>query len=102
MFNCGSSWFGRIKLSSLTPSSYIPNDDPAMFDIKESVQACAKEAKSFKDAGFRAVMIKVGLLSVEDDLKRVAAVIKAIGDDMKLMVDANHAYSLPTAVHLAK
>jgi len=77
------------------------SEDPGTINIKESVEASAKEAKSFKDAGFRAVKMKVGLLSVDDDLKRVAAVREAIGNDMKLMVDANHAYSVHTAVHMA-
>ena len=61
--------------------------------------------------------MKVGLLSVSDDLKRIEATRKAIGTkhekcqnlcsiitglDIKLMVDANHAYNVPTAVTLAK
>ena len=71
-------------------------------DDNETIKFCVKETKSFKDAGLRAVKMIVGLLSVKDDLKRVVAVREAIGDDMKLMVDANHAYSLPTAVHMAK
>jgi D-galactarolactone cycloisomerase len=75
---------------------------PETTDVNETIMSCAKEAQSFKDAGFRAVKMFVGLLSVENDLKRVAAVREAIGYDMKLMVDANHAYYVPTAVHLAK
>jgi len=94
----------RTRVKVYATGCYYRHDceDPATININESIQACAKEAKSFKDAGFRAVKIKVGLLSVVDDLKRVAAVREAIGEEMKLMVDANHAYSVPTAVHLAK
>ena len=38
--------------------------------------------------------MKVGLLTVAEDLKRIEAVREAIGPDLKLMVDANHAYSV--------
>ena len=41
--------------------------------------ACAAEAKSFKEAGFRAVKMKVGLLPVSEDLRRVQATREAIG-----------------------
>ena len=58
------------------------------------MRACAQEARSFKEAGFRAVKMKVGLLTVAEDLRRIEAVREAIGPDLKLMVDANHAYSV--------
>ena len=58
------------------------------------MRACAEEARSFKQAGFRAVKMKVGLLTVAEDLRRIEAVREAIGPDLKLMVDANHAYSV--------
>ena len=70
------------------------HEDPGTIDIGESVRACAEEARAFKEAGFRAVKMKVGLLSVAEDLKRIEAVREAIGPDIKLMVDANHAYSV--------
>ena len=38
--------------------------------------------------------MKVGLLTVAEDLKRIEAAREAIGPDLKLMVDANHAYSV--------
>ena len=47
--------------------------------MEESVAACAAEAKSFKEAGFRAVKMKVGLLPVSEDLRRVQATREAIG-----------------------
>lgn len=58
------------------------------------MRACGQEARSFKEAGFRAVKMKVGLLSVSEDLRRIEAAREAIGPDLKLMVDANHAYSV--------
>ena len=70
------------------------HEDPGTIDIGESVKACAEEARAFKEAGFRAVKMKVGLLTVAEDLRRIEAVREAIGPDLKLMVDANHAYSV--------
>ena len=46
----------------------------------------------YVERGFRAVKIRVGRLKLRDDVRRVAAVRAAIGDDVDLMVDANQAY----------
>ena len=43
--------------------------DSSSIDVSESAKAAAEEALSFKEAGFRAVKIKIGLLSVDDDLR---------------------------------
>ena len=49
---------------------------------------------------FKALKMKVGL-GIKDDLKYVRAIRKAIGDDMKLMIDSNHAYSYKEALELS-
>lgn len=59
------------------------------------------EARSYVDQGFKAIKMKVGL-SVTQDIALVKAVRKAIGNDIELMVDSNHAYSLREATALAK
>ncbi len=60
-----------------------------------------KEAEGYLEAGFRAVKMKVGL-----GLKRDAELVKAlrsfIGKDIKLAIDANHAYTPTEAVQLAR
>lgn len=58
----------------------------------------AEMAQHVKE-GFRAVKMKVGLESVAGERKRIAAVREAIGDDVRLMLDANNAWrDLPTAL----
>ena len=58
----------------------------------------AEMAQHVKE-GFRAVKMKVGLESVAGERKRIAAVRGAIGDDVRLMLDANNAWrDLPTAL----
>lgn len=58
------------------------------------------EALLYKSQGFKAIKMKVGL-GIEPDTHYVKAVRKAIGDDIKLMIDANHAYSYKEALELA-
>jgi L-alanine-DL-glutamate epimerase-like enolase superfamily enzyme len=50
-------------------------------------------------AGFRAVKMKVGRLSLADEEARIAAARAAVGPDVLLMLDANNAWrDLPTAM----
>ena len=60
----------------------------------------AEEAVSYKELGFEAIKMKVGL-GLKKDIKNVEAVREAIGSDIELMVDANHAYSYREAFQLA-
>jgi L-alanine-DL-glutamate epimerase-like enolase superfamily enzyme len=50
------------------------------------------------DQGFRAVKIKVGYPTLDQDIARVKVVREAIGDDVKLMVDANQSLTTAEAV----
>ena len=67
----------------------------------DQVGALVDEAQRYVAQGFRAIKMKVGL-DVETDLRHVRAVRQAIGADIELMVDANHAYSLSEALSLAR
>ncbi len=60
-----------------------------------------EEAQLYASQGFCALKMKVGL-GVDTDVKHVRAVRAAIGADMQLMVDANHAYSLSEALSFAR
>src|SRR5258706_7978337 len=60
-----------------------------------------REAELYLERGFRAAKMKVGL-GVERDAGLVAAVRKALGPDVRLMIDANHAYDPPAAIALAR
>jgi len=98
----GGNFRDRVKVYATGCYYRHDSEDPSSIDIDKSIKACGDEAESFKEAGFKAVKIKVGLLSVEDDFKRIQATRNAIGPDIKLMVDANHAYNVTTAIKLAK
>jgi D-arabinonate dehydratase len=81
----------------------------------------AAEAAGYVAAGFSHVKIKVGrnpeallnplrdmpqsdfaVTSIEEDLRRVHAVREAIGRDVKLMVDANNAWTAATALMMMR
>lgn len=63
--------------------------------------ALADEASGYAERGFRAVKMKVGL-GIAEDVANVRAVRAAIGPDVQLMMDANHAYSRSEALALAQ
>jgi L-alanine-DL-glutamate epimerase-like enolase superfamily enzyme len=81
----------------------------------------ADEARRYVEAGFRHVKIKVGrttdtpmnplvhmdapdfaTVTFAEDLRRVGAVRKAVGDDVHVMVDANNAWTKPTALEAGR
>src|SRR5215831_15423659 len=60
------------------------------------------EARGYVDQGFNAVKLKMGGVSggfsIEDDYQRVKAVREAVGPNVKLMLDANQGWDVPTAI----
>ena len=66
------------------------------------VDGLVAEMGGYVDLGFRAVKMKVGGLSIREDVVRVASVREAIGPEVNLMLDANVAYDVPTAIAAAR
>ncbi len=64
-------------------------------------QRLADEARLYTSQGFTAMKMKVGL-GIEQDVANVRAVRNAIGPDVRLMVDGNHAYDRREARALAR
>ena len=60
----------------------------------------SKEARLYAKYGYKAMKMKVGLC-IDEDIENVRKVREAIGPDINLMIDANHAYNLREAVYLA-
>lgn len=60
------------------------------------------EVRGYIDKGFNAVKLKIGGISggfsVEDDYNRVKAVRQAVGPNIKIMLDVNQGWDLPTAI----
>ena len=91
------------------------------YSVGKGIKELALEMETYVKHGFRAVKMKVGrnpgielsplramdnssecLVTLADDIARVAAVREAIGPDIKLMVDANAAWDVPTAVRMGR
>ena len=71
-------------------------------DMDRLVEEAVEEANEFVGNGFVAIKMKIGLGSPKLDIERVAAVRKAIGDDVRLMVDANHCFTVPQAIRIGR
>jgi L-alanine-DL-glutamate epimerase-like enolase superfamily enzyme len=67
-----------------------------------SISQLVDNALETKGRGFQGVKIKIGKPHVTEDVKRLAAVRKAIGDSMELMVDANQGFTVAEAVRRAR
>jgi len=66
---------------------------------RQQLVDCARAAV---EEGFRGIKLKVGSPDPLDDLDRIAAVREAIGPRVKLMIDANGRWDLPTATRFAR
>ena len=60
-----------------------------------------REAAMYCEQGYRTVKVKVGGLPPEADAARVGVIRRAVGRDVKIMLDANQGWNLPTALEAA-
>ena len=60
------------------------------------------EMQSYLDMGYSVVKMKIGAVSLEEDIARIEAVLKVVGDGSHLAVDANGRFDLETALAYAK
>lgn len=67
---------------------------------KDDAQLCA-EMRSYLDRGYSVVKMKIGGASIDEDQRRIEAVLGAIGT-ARLAVDANGRFDLETAIAYAK
>jgi D(-)-tartrate dehydratase len=68
---------------------------------KDDSALCA-EMRSYLDRGYSVVKMKIGGESIAEDRRRIEAVLKEIGRDAQLAVDANGRFDLSTAIDYAK
>ncbi|MFQ6030806.1 MAG: mandelate racemase/muconate lactonizing enzyme family protein [Dehalococcoidia bacterium] len=70
-------------------------DDKTIADL---VQEC----ETYVDMGYGAIKLKIGHVSVEEDVARVQAVRDSVGPAIDLMLDVNEGYDVPTAIRAAR
>jgi len=73
-----------------------------MYQDGKGIPELVSEMLGFVEDGFRAVKMKVGGATFQEDLARVKAVREAIGPDVDLLVDANHAWTPSEAIRFAR
>lgn len=68
----------------------------------KSLGALRTELRGYVDLGYRVVKMKIGGAAIEEDQRRIEAVLTEIGGDAELAVDANGRFDLDTAIGYAK
>jgi L-alanine-DL-glutamate epimerase-like enolase superfamily enzyme len=64
--------------------------------------ALCQEMRSYVDRGYTVVKMKIGGAPIDEDRRRIEAVLAEIGDRARLAVDANGRFDLETAISYAK
>jgi D-galactarolactone cycloisomerase len=85
----------RTRARAYATGLYEPQGVPSIVD------ALVEEAVGYAEAGFTGMKLKVGYGLARDE-GYVRAIREAIGGDIALMVDANHAYNASEAIRLAR
>lgn len=70
--------------------------------LSGSPQEVLRDARRMRDAGYRAVKLKVGRQTVEKDAELVRAVSEMLSGSVSLRLDANRAWSLEDAASFAR
>ena len=87
----------RSERESVLHDGY-PGYDTSVGWYQYSDDKIADNAKRAVDAGFTAMKLKVGGLDLDHDVRRTHMIRDSVGKDVRIMLDANQAWSLPRAV----
>jgi D-galactarolactone cycloisomerase len=90
----------RTSITGYATGCYYRGND--FLDHDAAMGHLVTEAASFAESGFGLLKIKIGLLSIEADEERVAAIRKAVGPKMGILADSNHAYNAATAIRMGR
>ena len=63
----------------------------------KGLEALQDEMRSYRDRGYRCVKMKIGGVPLAEDLRRIEAVLKIVGEGANLAVDVNGRFSLDEA-----
>jgi L-alanine-DL-glutamate epimerase-like enolase superfamily enzyme len=68
----------------------------------KDLDALRQEMRSYVDRGYTVVKMKIGGAPIDEDERRIEAVLDEIGDEAQLAVDANGRFDLEAAIAYAK
>jgi L-alanine-DL-glutamate epimerase-like enolase superfamily enzyme len=72
------------------------------YEEGKGLKELAQEMEDNLELGARAVKMKIGGVSIREDVERVRVARQAIGPEIKLLVDANNAYTAYQAAEMAR
>lgn len=75
-----------------------PGYDTSVGWFQYSDEKIRDNAKAAVDAGFTAMKLKVGSKDYKHDVRRSFMVRETVGDEIRIMLDANQAWPLPQAI----
>ncbi len=64
----------------------------------KDLTALKNEMRGYRNMGYQVVKMKIGGVPLEEDIRRIEAVIEVVGDGKFLAVDANGRFDLDTAI----
>ncbi len=64
--------------------------------------ALQTEMRGYREMGYRVVKMKIGGADLDEDVRRIEAVLEVVGDGRNLAVDANGRFDLDTAIRYAE
>jgi L-alanine-DL-glutamate epimerase-like enolase superfamily enzyme len=68
----------------------------------KDMTALQNEMKRYRDLGYQVVKMKIGAVPLDEDIRRIEAVLAVMGDGKFLAVDANGRFDLDTALAYGK
>ncbi len=89
----------RPERESILADGY-PGYDTSVGWFAYSDDRILENARRAVEAGFTAMKLKVGSPDPAHDIRRARLVREAVGDSVRIMVDANQAWSLPRALEV--
>jgi D-galactarolactone cycloisomerase len=89
----------RERVKAYGTGGYYTHTD---FDAERDLGYLAEATAKYAADGFGMLKMKIGLLPVAQDARRISAVRETLGDDFSLLADANHAYNPSTALAMGR
>lgn len=101
-------WDLKAKRANLPLWKLLGGNDAAVscyaggIDLMLSIPDLLKQTDGNLEKGFRAIKMKVGRPSLKEDVERIAAMRRHLGDEFPLMVDANMKWTADEAIRAAR
>ena len=101
-------WDLKARRAGLPLWRLLGGHDPSVpcyaggIDLHLAPEALVEQTHAAREAGHRAIKIKVGRERLSEDVARIEAMRVAFGPDMPLMVDANMAFTVAGALRAAR